>query len=50
MQQQTAVLVGALMFLALYSLVAANAGRVDLYFVFGIWLLARAGTVLVASG
>lgn len=49
-QQRTILLIGALVFLALYALAAANSGRVEHFLVFGIWLLARCGFVMMESG
>ena len=49
-EQRTILLVGALMFLALYAFAAANSGRVSHFLVFGIWLLARCGFVMMESG
>ncbi len=49
-QQRIILLIGALMFLSLYAVAAATAGRVTYFLVFGVWLLARCGFVVMESG
>lgn len=49
-QQRTTLLIGALIFLAIYALAAANSGRVTMFLVFGLWLAARCGLVMAESG
>jgi len=49
-EQRTILLVGALMFLALYALAAASSGMVSHFLVFGVWLLARCGLIVMDSG
>lgn len=49
-QQRTTLLIGALMFLAVYALSAAQFGRVTHFLVFGFWLIARCGFVMGETG